>query len=277
MATAAEEARKERRVRLSDEIFTPPSYARRCVVVEGLSSRGGLVGVVLGDGVGGVDPGGVDHVAELDGSGGEALFGEGLAVGGSGAGEAAGLFELVGLLDESVGVVEVVEVVGPLVGDEGGLGGGDEGGDVGGLDVGGDVDGLEEGVDFVVGGVAGGVGAGPAVVLDGGVQGHGAVGDVVREPAGVEEDGGLDGGCVFVGGGKFAVLAEVRLEALPDFFYLPGLHADFFRGEGDVGVRGLCGSEGADEVVALAGEHFAVGSAACGGGGAGNFGELGPL
>jgi hypothetical protein len=47
VATAAEEARKERRVRLSDEIFTPPSYARRCVVVEGSSSRGCRRGVVV--------------------------------------------------------------------------------------------------------------------------------------------------------------------------------------------------------------------------------------
>jgi hypothetical protein len=35
-ATAAEEVRKERREWRSAEIFTPPSYARRWAVVEGL-------------------------------------------------------------------------------------------------------------------------------------------------------------------------------------------------------------------------------------------------
>jgi len=79
----------------------------------------------------------------------------------------------------------------------------------------------------------------PAVVLDGGVEGHGAVADVVAEPAGVEEDGGLDGSGVLVGGDELAVLAEVDLETLPDFLNLPGLEADAFRGELELGVGGL--------------------------------------
>jgi hypothetical protein len=37
--------------------------------------------VVGRDGLGGLDPRGVDHVAQLNGAGGEALVGEGLALG----------------------------------------------------------------------------------------------------------------------------------------------------------------------------------------------------
>jgi len=73
--------------------------------------------VVFLHGVGGVEPGGVDHVAELDGSGGQALGGEGFGIGSASVDEAVGLVDLVGLLDEGVGVAEVFEVVGPLVGD----------------------------------------------------------------------------------------------------------------------------------------------------------------
>jgi hypothetical protein len=138
-----------------------------------------LGAVVFLDGVGAVDPGGVDEVAEFDGSGGETLCGEGFRFGGSGVGEASVFLELIDLFDERVGVVEVVPVLRPLVVDDGGLGGRDERGYVRGLDVGGDEDGLELGVDVVFGGVAVGIGAGPAVVLDGVVQGLRAVADVV--------------------------------------------------------------------------------------------------
>jgi hypothetical protein len=55
---------------------------------------------VFFDGVGGVDPGGVDEVAELDGAGGDALGREGFAFGGAGAGEGSRLFELVGFFYE---------------------------------------------------------------------------------------------------------------------------------------------------------------------------------
>ena len=234
-----------------------------------------LGAVVFLDGVGGVDPGGVDEVAEFDGSGGEALFGEGFGFGGSGAGEAAVFVELVDLFDERVGVVEVVPVLGPLVVDDGGRGGGYEGSYVGGLDVGGDVDALELRVDMVLGGVVVGVGAGPAVVLDGVVEGLGAVADVVAEPAGVVEDGELDGGGVFVRGGEVAVLAHVGLEALPDLFDLPGLEADGLEVL-DLGVLREGGGEVADEVVALAGEVVAV-DAVLGSGGAGCCSIDGPL
>ncbi len=76
-------------------------------------------------------------------------------------------------------MVEVAPVLRPLVVDDGGLGGGYERSYVRGLDVGGDVDGLELRVDVVFGGVVVGVGAGPAVVLDGVVEGLRAVADVV--------------------------------------------------------------------------------------------------
>jgi hypothetical protein len=218
----------------------------------------GLLGaVVFLDGVGGVGPGGDDEVAEFDGAGGEALFGEGFGFRRASVVEAAGFFELVGFFYEGVGLVEVLPVLGPLVVDDGGLGGGDEGGDVGGFDVGRDVDGFKLGVDLVFGGVAVGVGAGPAVVLDGVVEWLGAVADIVAEPAGVEEDGELDGGGVFMRGGEFAVLAEVRLEALPDFFDLPGLEADGLEGL-NFRVLRKRGGEVADEVVAFAGEVVAV-------------------
>jgi hypothetical protein len=118
-----------------------------------------LLPLVFLDGVGGVDPGGVDEVAEFDGAGGEAFFGEGFRFGSTGADEAVVLVELIDLLDEGVGVVKVVEVTDPLVGVDLGLAGGDQRRDIGGFDVGGDEGGLKLGVDVVLGGVVVGVGA----------------------------------------------------------------------------------------------------------------------
>ncbi len=101
----------------------------------------------LFDGVAGVDPGGVDEVAQLDGAGGEPLGGEGFALGRACGIEGAGLFELIGLLHQRMGVVQVVEVAGPLVVDDVRLGGGDQRGDVGELKVGSDEGALELRVD----------------------------------------------------------------------------------------------------------------------------------
>ena len=103
--------------------------------------------------------------------------------------------------------MDVLEVLRPLVVDDDRFGGGYEGVYVGGFYVGLNVDALELRMDLVRGRVAVGVGAGPAVVLDGDVERLRAVADVVAEPAGVEEDGELDGGRVLVGGDAFAVLA----------------------------------------------------------------------
>src|ERR1700722_437074 len=122
----------------------------------------GAVGVVVGDGIGGADPGCVEDVAQRGGAGGKTLVDEGLAGGGAGAGEGSGLLELVGLFYERVGVAEGGKIVVEEVAEESGLGG-DERGDVGGLDGGGDEGALELGVDVVLGGVAVGVGADPAV------------------------------------------------------------------------------------------------------------------
>ena len=84
-------------------------------------------------------------------------------------------------------------------------------------------------MDLVGSGVAIGVGTDPAVVLDGGVQGLRAVADVVAEPAGIEDDGLLDGAGVVSGGGKMAILAQGGLQPFPDFVGFPWLQADFFR------------------------------------------------
>jgi hypothetical protein len=78
-----------------------------------------------------------------------------------------------------------------------------------------------------------------------------------------------------MGGGEFAVLAHVGLEALPDFFNLPGLEADSLEGL-DLGVLGKGGGEGADEVVTLAGKVVAV-DATGSSGGAGCCAVDGPL
>ena len=124
---------------------------------------GGSVAAVRGNRLGGFYPGGVDHVAQLDGAGGELPFDEGLAVGGSGAGECSGFLHLVGLLDERVGVAEVGQVLVEDIAHDDGFGGFDQGGEVGGLDVGVDEFALKEGVDVVLGGVA--VGLGPTQPL----------------------------------------------------------------------------------------------------------------
>ena len=126
---------------------------------------------------------------------------------------------------------------------------------VGGLDVGVDEGGLELRVDAVVGGVAVRVGAGPSVVLDGGVQRLRAVGDVVAKPSGEEDDLRLGGLGVLVGGDEGAIVAEGAFEALVDLGGDVGLQADLLRGQGKVGMRGLRGGEGADVVVAAAGQR----------------------
>jgi hypothetical protein len=56
-----------------------------------------LIAVVGGDRVGGVEPGGVDDVAQFNGAVGDALDGEGLALGRACTGEGAGLVELIEL------------------------------------------------------------------------------------------------------------------------------------------------------------------------------------
>ena len=70
------------------------------------------VSLVRGDGLGGFNPRGVDHVAQLDGAGGELPIDEGLAGRGTGAGERSLLLQLIGLLDQRVGVAQIGEVVG---------------------------------------------------------------------------------------------------------------------------------------------------------------------
>jgi len=152
-------------------------------------------------------------------------------------------------------VAEVGEVVVPLVVD--GMEGGEERLDVGGVDGRVDEGGFELAVDGVVGGVAVGIlFFGPAVVVDGDVEGLRAVGDVVAEPSGVEEDGGFDGFGVLVGGGEGAIVAHGGLEAFPDFAGDVGLEADLLGAEvgGAVGMRGDVRVEGGDVLVALAGQ-----------------------
>ena len=77
----------------------------------------------------------------------------------------------------------------------------------------------------------------------------------MAEPAGEEGNLALDGLGVLVLGKEGAVVAECGLEALVDFAGDVGLEADLLRGEWKVGVFGLCGCKGSDEVVAAAGER----------------------
>ena len=86
------------------------------------------------------------------------------------------------------------------------------------------------------------------------MQGHGAVGDVVAEPAGEEGDLALGGLGVLFGGDEGAVVAEGALEAFVDFGGDVGLQADLLRRELNVGMLGLGGGEGADVVVTAAGQ-----------------------
>ena len=112
---------------------------------------------------------------------------------------------------------------------------------VGRVDVGGDKRSFELVVNLMAGGVAVGIGAGPAVVLHGNVQGLRAVADVVSEPAGVKNDGRLDRLRVLAACGvKDPVLAHGGLQPLPDFVGLPGLQADLLRplaGGEDLGLK----------------------------------------
>lgn len=73
----------------------------------------------------------------------------------------------------------------------------------------------------------------PAVVVDGCVQGLGAVPDVVAEPAGIKEDRLFRAMQIFgiggAGGSEMTVFAHGCFKALPEFIGLPGLQADLFR------------------------------------------------
>jgi len=149
-----------------------------------------LAGDVGGDGVGAPDPGGVDHVAEHGGAGGEAVGYEVARLWGSSGSEAAHLFQLIELFDSGGGVAEIGHVGLKEVAVNG-LGGSDFGLDVEGGKIGGDEGAFELRVNLVAGGVAVGVGAGPPVVLDGGVEGLRTIADIVAEPTGVEDDGGF--------------------------------------------------------------------------------------
>jgi hypothetical protein len=211
--------------------------------------------VPVGDWFCAFDPGGYIEVAEHGGCGGEAFGGELFCCGCSRSVEAVVFVELVDALDEGVRVAEVGEVVIPLVAN--GVNGCDEGLDVGGIDGGVDEGGLELAVDGVFGGVAVGIFfRGPAVVVDGDVERLRAIGDVVAEPSGVEEDGGFDGLGVLMLGGELAVVAHGGLEALPDLTGDVRLEAYTFGAElgGEVGVGGGVGVEGGDVLVALAGQ-----------------------
>ena len=100
--------------------------------------------MVFLDGVGGVNPGGVDQVAKLDSARRQTFVGKSLSFGSPGPVEGPCFIELMSLFDERVGVEDVIEILIPFVVDDSWLGGGDKWGNIGvALHIGGDVDGLE--------------------------------------------------------------------------------------------------------------------------------------
>src|SRR5258708_38908672 len=84
-------------------------------------------------------------------------------------------------------------------------------------------------VDFVCCGVAIGIRAGPAVVLNGGVERLRSIADVVSQPPGIEDGSLFYRVRVLVCGRKPPILPQRRLESLPGRGGLPGLKADLFR------------------------------------------------
>src|SRR3984885_9556200 len=96
-------------------------------------------------------------------------------------------------------------------------------------------------VDVMLGGVSVGIGAGPAVVLDGGMQRLRTISNVVAEPSCVKDDRLLDGLGWFVCGPKGAVFTECCLQTAIDFRRDVGLKAHAF-GKIVVGMIGGCGA-----------------------------------
>ena len=163
--------------------------------------------------------------------------------------------ELIDTLDEGIRVAQVGHVIVPFFSNW--MKRRDEGLDVGGADGGVDEGAFEAPVNGVVGGVAVGIRPDPAVVVDGDVEGLRAVGDIVAEPSGVEEDGGFDGFGVLMLGGELAVVAHGGLETLPDFTGDVGLETHALGAEvgSAVGMRGNVRIERGDVLVALAGQR----------------------
>jgi hypothetical protein len=142
-----------------------------------------------------------------------------------------------------VGHVAVEDVGGKRVG----FGSGDEGRDVVDGDVVVDEVAFKAGMDVSVRGVAVGVRAiGPTVVVGGDVERLRAVADVMAEPAGEEDDLGLDGlGVLMVGDGG-AIVAEGRLEHGVHLVGGVRQQADLVRRELELRVLGLRGGESSD-------------------------------
>lgn len=201
----------------------------------------------VGNRAGALEPGGVDHVAQHAGSGSQAGGGEIARFCRACPFEAAGLLQRVDSFHIGCGVAQVSNVRIEHVALNG-VRWGDFGLYFWGVEIGIDKCALKLPVDVMPGGVTVGIGANPAVVLDGGVEGLGGIADVVAEPACIEKDSLLDGRAVLMGGGEIAILAQGGLEALPNLSGLPGLEPDL--------VWALAGGKGTGlEIEATTGQR----------------------